>query len=193
MNTEKKGIAVYCASSTTLAPVFIDAARELGHLIAHAGMNLIDGAGRSGLMGAINDAVLEAGGTVTGVIPEFMYERGWHHKGLTELRIMDSMHTRKELMASLARGVIALPGGIGTFDELFEIITWRQLGLFRGNVAVLNVDGYFDAFVALIDNAVERGFMRSDHRMLFKVFDKPADALAFAMADAEEIVFAPKY
>ncbi len=189
----EKGITVYCASSTAIGDIFFEAARELGTLIARRGLTLIDGAGRGGLMGAINDAALACGGSVVGVIPEFMHSRGWHHPALTELVVTDSMHTRKEYMAANSRGVIALPGGIGTFDELFEIITWRQLGLYTGNIAILNIDGYFDPFVALIDNAVERHFMRSDHRKLFRVFTSAEGALDFASAEAEEFVFQPKY
>ena len=116
-------ITIYCGSSANLAPEFIEAASALGRRIAAAGATLVYGAGRTGLMGAAADAALAAGGKVTGIIPGFMVERGWHHKGLTDLVVTDTMHTRKEKMAATATGIIALPGGIGTFEELTEAIT----------------------------------------------------------------------
>lgn len=188
-----KAITVYCASSATLAPVFHSAAAALGREIVAAGAGLICGGGRTGLMGEVSDAVLAAGGHVTGVIPEFMEKRGWHHRGLTELRIVPDMHTRKALMMQLATGIVALPGGIGTLEELLEAITWRQLGLFGGNIAIYNAEGYYDALISQMKNAVENNFMRHDHQKLFRVCESAREAVDYALATPEETVFSPKF
>ncbi len=190
---ETKGITVYCASSTAVADSYFEAARELGTLIARSGLPLITGAGNMGLMGAVNDAALAAGGVTVGVIPRFMVERGWHHTGLSRLIVTDGMHSRKETMASLARGVIALPGGIGTFEELMEIITWRQLGLYDGNIVIFNVDGYYDNLLAMLGTAVERGFMKVDHRRLWSVAADAAEAVAMATAEPSPLTLTPKF
>ena len=124
-----KSVCVYCASSTKIDKAYFEAARQLGKLLAEKGINVINGAGCQGLMAAVSDSALEAGGKVTGVIPHFMVEQGWYHHKLTELIVTNDMHERKQRMAALADAVIALPGGYGTFEELLEIITWRQLGL----------------------------------------------------------------
>ena len=190
---ETKGITVYCASSTAVADSYFEAARELGTLIARSGLPLITGAGNMGLMGAVNDAALAAGGVTVGVIPRFMVERGWHHTGLSRLIVTDGMHSRKETMASLARGVIALPGGIGTFEELMEIITWRQLGLYDGNIVIFNVDGYYDNLLAMLGTAVERGFMKADHRRLWSVAADAVEAVAMATAEPSPLTLTPKF
>ena len=135
-----KGITVYCASSSKIPQVYIDAAHELGAEIARSGLPLITGGGSMGLMGAVNDGCLAHGGVAVGVIPRFMKERGWDHKGLTHLVVTEDMHRRKETMAAMSRAAIALPGGVGTFEELLEIITWRQLHLYEGEVLICNVD-----------------------------------------------------
>lgn len=190
---ETKGITVYCASSTAVSDSYFEAARRLGTLIARSGLPLITGAGNMGLMGAVNDAAISAGGVTIGVIPRFMVERGWHHTGLSQLIVTDGMHSRKETMASLARGVIALPGGIGTFEELMEIITWRQLGLYDGNIVIYNVDGYYDNLLAMLDTAMERGFMKADHSRLWTVATAAAEALAKASAEPDRLSLTPKF
>lgn len=190
---ETKGITVYCASSTAVSDSYFEAARRLGTLIARSGLPLITGAGNMGLMGAVNDAAISAGGVTIGVIPRFMVERGWHHTGLSQLIVTDGMHSRKETMASLARGVIALPGGIGTFEELMEIITWRQLGLYDGNIVIYNVDGYYDNLLAMLDTAMERGFMKADHSRLWTVATDAAEALAKASAEPDRLSLTPKF
>ena len=141
MNTIQS-VCVYSASSTKIADCYFRAARELGELLAHHGIRLVNGAGNLGLMRACADACLEAGGQVTGVIPRFMVEQGWQHPGLTELIETEDMHTRKQTMARLSDGVIALPGGCGTLEELLEIITWKQLGLYLNPIVVLNTEGF---------------------------------------------------
>lgn len=188
-----KAIAVYCASSATLAPVYHSAAAALGREIVAAGASLVCGGGRTGLMGEVSDAVLAAGGTATGVIPEFMERRGWHHTGMSELRVVGTMHERKALMMQLATGVVALPGGIGTFEELLEAITWRQLGLFGGNIAIYNVDGYYDPLISMLETAIERGFMRPDHRDLYRVVTTAREAVEYALATPSATDFSPKF
>ena len=126
---EIKSVCVYCASSTRISPIYFEIAEKLGRLLALNHINLVNGAGCVGLMAEISNAVLKAGGTVTGVIPRFMVENGWHHQELTRLVVTETMHERKQLMAEMSDGVIALPGGCGTMEELLEIITWKQLGL----------------------------------------------------------------
>ena len=172
-----KQVCVYSASSTKIPQVYFDTAQELGRLLAERGINLINGAGCIGLMAATSNAALAAGGTVTGVIPHFMVEQGWHHTGLTELVETQTMHERKRKMADLSDGVIALPGGCGTLEELLEIITWKQLGLYLNPIVVLNVNGFFDPLLAMLDRAVEEHFMRPQHRDIWKVATSPEEAL----------------
>lgn len=187
-----KEITVYCGSSASLAPIFLESAAALGRAIADAGATLVTGAGRTGMMGAVADAALAAGGRVKGIIPEFMVERGWQHDGLSELVVTPDMHSRKTLMAQSA-ACIALPGGIGTFEELCEIITWRQLGLFGGNIIVLNTDNYYAPLLSMFATAIERGFMRPDHTGLFKVAATAEEAVAFALAEPSSQTFTPKF
>lgn len=135
-------ICVYCASSNKVADIYGETAYELGALLAKEGITVVTGAGGIGLMRKVEDGALDNGGKAIGVIPQFMVEHGWHHTGLTELRITESMHERKQTMASLSDAVIALPGGCGTIEELSEIITWKQLGLYFNPIVILNVNGY---------------------------------------------------
>ena len=162
-------VCVYSASSTKIDPVYFDTAYELGTLLGQQHIRLINGAGNMGLMSAVSDAVLAAGGGVTGVIPRFMVEQGWHHTGLTRLVEVESMHERKKMMADLSDAVIALPGGCGTLEELLEIITWKQLGLYLNPVVILNVKGYFDPLLAMLQRAVEENFMRTQHGSIWHV------------------------
>lgn len=158
-----KSVCVYSASSTKIDKKYFDAAEDLGRLLAKNEINLINGAGCLGLMKAVADATLEDGGTVTGVIPHFMVEQGWHHKGLTKLIETENMHERKQLMADLSDGVIALPGGCGTLEELLEIITWKQLALYLKPIVILNIDGFFDPLLEMLDRAIDENFMRIEH------------------------------
>lgn len=162
-------VCVYSASSTKIDPVYFDTAYELGTLLGRQHIRLINGAGNMGLMSAVSDAALAAGGEVTGVIPRFMVEQGWHHTGLTRLVEVESMHERKKMMADLSDAVIALPGGCGTLEELLEIITWKQLGLYLNPVVILNVKGYFDPLLAMLQRAVEENFMRTQHGSIWHV------------------------
>ena len=172
-----KNVCVYSASSTKIAPVYFAVAEELGRLLASRGINLINGAGSIGLMGATSNATLAAGGTVTGVIPRFMVEQNWHHSGLTQLIETETMHERKQLMANLSDGVIALPGGCGTLEELLEIITWKQLGLYLKPIVVLNINGYFNPLLEMLQRAVEENFMRREHQAIWQVATSAEEAI----------------
>ena len=172
-----KTVCVYSASSTKIASIYFEIAEELGHLLARKGINLINGAGSSGLMGTISNAALQAGGTVTGVIPRFMVEQGWHHQGLTHLVETETMHERKQLMAEMSDGVIALPGGCGTLEELLEIITWKQLGIYLKPIVILNVNGYFDPLLDMLQKAIEENFMREEHRAIWQVATTAEEAV----------------
>ena len=170
-------VCVYCASSTQIAPLYFETASRLGRLLGERKIRVINGAGNIGLMKAVSDAALEAGGTVTGVIPRFMVEQGWQHTGLTELIQVETMHERKETMAHLSDAVIALPGGCGTLEELLEIITWKQLGLYTHPIVILNTGGYFDPLLAMFSQAVEEHFMRPQHTRMWSVAQSAEEAI----------------
>lgn len=176
MNTIQS-VCVYSASSTKINEEYFQAARQLGHLLARRHMRLINGAGCMGLMGACADACLEQGGQVTGVIPRFMVEQGWHHTGLTELIITEDMHTRKQTMARLSDAAIALPGGCGTLEELLEVITWKQLGIYLKPIVLLNTNGYYDPLLQMLRKAVDEHFMRPEHQTIWHVAHTPEEAL----------------
>ena len=170
-------VCVYCASSTQIDEKYFRAAETLGTLIAQRGLRLITGAGNMGLMNAVEEAALAAGGEVTGIIPSFMIKEGWHHTGLTELIETASMHERKQMMADLSDGAIALPGGCGTFEELLEVITWKQLGLYLNPIIILNIDGYYDHLIAQLSKALEDKFMRDIHAGIWQVATTPDEAV----------------
>jgi hypothetical protein len=174
---ERKTIVVYGASSADAEKVFVDAAYNLGGLIAKSGKRLVSGAGSTGLMAAVEDGALDSGGISIGIIPQFMVDNGWLHEGLTETIITPNMHDRKNRMAQMADAVIALPGGTGTFEELFEIITWKMLGLFVKPIIILNTDHYYDPLLEMLDRTSERGFMNPVFKRLWAVAETPQDAL----------------
>lgn len=174
--SEIKRVAVYAASSSQVSSEYIDAAAELGRTLAAEGIEIIYGAGKVGLMGALADAALDAGGKVTGVIPQFMVDNGWCREKLTNLIVTPDMHTRKEKIVSLADATIALPGGVGTLEELMEIITWKQLGLYANPIVILNTRGYFNPLKEMLERAVEEKFMREIHRNLWSIADTPRQA-----------------
>ena len=177
MMNKINSVCVYCASSTKIDSVYFGAARELGALLGQRQIRLINGAGNMGLMSAVSDAALRAGGEVTGVIPRFMVEQGWHHTGLTQLVEVESMHQRKKTMADLSDAVIALPGGCGTLEELLEIITWKQLGLYLNPIVILNVKNYFDPLLDMLRQAVDENFMRVQHGAIWHVAQTPQEAV----------------
>ncbi len=158
MDNPQKGIVVYCASSTHIADEYFAVARQLGAAIARLGMPVINGAGRMGLMAAVTDGALAAGGTAIGVIPQFMVDANRNHPALTRTIVTKDMHERKSTMASLAAGAIALPGGVGTLEELAEMVTWRKLGIFKGPVVIFNFHGYYDPMIQWLERSIEEGF-----------------------------------
>lgn len=185
-----KRICVFCGSSPGARPEYAAAARAMGLALAERGMGLVYGGGRVGLMGIVADTVLAAGGEVVGVIPEALVRREVGHHGLTELRVVGSMHERKALMADLADGFVALPGGFGTFEEFCEVVTWSQLGIHPKPCGLLNVAGYYAPFLAMFDHAVAEAFVRPQHRALVLEDTDPARLVermrAFTPPDTEK-------
>ena len=169
-------ICVFCASSPGSSPAFAAAARILGTLLAERGHGLVYGGGNVGLMGLIADAALAAGGEVIGVIPRPLVDRELAHHRLTDLRVVESMHERKQLMHDLSHGFVTLPGGFGTLDELFETLTWAQLGMHEKPIGLYDVDGYWAPIIAWADNAVRMQLLRAEHRALL-LSDSDAAAL----------------
>src|SRR5262245_7244111 len=178
-----QAVCVFCGSSTPSDTRYRDAAMALGTLVAGRGLDLVYGGGRVGLMGALADAALAAGGRVLGVIPAGLFGREVGHTGLTELHQVGTMHERKQLMYDLADGFVALPGGLGTLEELAEVTTWSQLGLHAKPVVLLDVDGFWDPLVALLDRMVNVGLLKPSNRSLIQRAGSPEDALA-ALASA---------
>jgi len=172
-----KSVAVYCGSSSGTNQVFHQQAQAMGRVLAERGLTLVYGGGRVGLMGAIADSVLQHGGRAIGVIPDFLVAREVEHKGLTELHIVKSMHERKLLMADLADSFVAMPGGYGTLEELFEVLTWGQLGLHQKPVALLNVQGFYDHLLRALNHMVEEGLLRSANRQQLLHHPEPAALL----------------
>lgn len=168
-------VCVFCGSASGLRPEYADAAREVGRELAARGLALVYGGGRVGLMGQVAQAALAAGGTVIGVIPHALAKKEIAQEDCTELVVVDTMHERKALMAERAGAVVALPGGFGTLDELFEILTWAQLGIHAKPVAVLNVGGFFAPLLALLDHMTAEGLLRPAHRALLLVADGVPD------------------
>lgn len=170
-------LCVFCGSSAGISPDFLEAARALGQTLAESGIELVYGGASVGLMGAVADAALAAGGRVVGVIPEALVSRELAHRGLSELHVTPSMHARKAMMADLSDGFVALPGGIGTFEELFEIWTWGQLGDHAKPIGLLDVAGFYRPLLAFLDGVVAAGFLRAEHRAMVQVADTPAALL----------------
>jgi uncharacterized protein (TIGR00730 family) len=175
--TALRRVCVFCGSQHGVRPQYTEAARAMGTTLAAAGIDLVYGGGRVGLMGEVADAVLAAGGEVIGVIPHHMSDREIAHYGLTDLRIVGSMHERKALMYELSEAFVALPGGLGTLEELFEITTWSQLGLHAKPTGLLDVDGFYSPLVGFLDRLVAEGFVRERHRRLLRVAATPAALL----------------
>ena len=167
-------LCVFCGSSLGTHPAYVEAARNIGQLLSQRGIGLVYGGGKLGLMGALADACLREGGRVTGIMPRALVEKEIAHCGLTELRVVESMHERKALMADLADAFIALPGGFGTWEEFCEVLTWSQLGLHRKACGLLNVNDYYGPLIAMADRAVAEGFLRDVHRNLMLSDDDAA-------------------
>jgi uncharacterized protein (TIGR00730 family) len=170
-------LCVYCGSRTGGDPKFTALAQSVGNWIGRHGGQLVYGGGRNGLMGILADATLDAGGRVIGVIPKALVEKEWAHSGCTELHVVDTMHERKRIMAEHADAFLALPGGIGTLEEFFEVWTWRQLGYHAKPVGLLNLDGYYDDLLAFLNASVKNGFMSDWQMALIAVADSPQQLL----------------
>lgn len=171
-------VCVFCGSSFGARPAYTEAARALGRLLVDRELELVYGGGNVGLMGVVADEVLAAGGRAIGVIPDSMVTREVAHTGLTELHVVDSMHARKALMAELSDGFIAMPGGIGTLDELFEVWTWSQIGIHAKPLGFLDVEGYYTHLQVFLDHVAAEGFMRARHRTMVTVEADPAGLLS---------------
>ena len=172
-----KRVCVFCGSSPGKSAGFMDSAARLGQELAARNIGLVYGGAKVGLMGKVADSVLEGGGEVIGVIPQSLMRKEVAHDGLTQLQVVGSMHERKAAMVDLADGFIALPGGLGTLEELFEVMTWAQLGFHQKPCAMLNVNGYYDSLTAFLDHAVEQAFVKDNHRNMLILDEQPADLL----------------
>ena len=171
-----KSVCVYCGSSIGAQPFYAQAAQAFGRALVESGCSLVYGGGRVGLMGVIADEVLAAGGRVVGVIPELLVDKEVGHRGLTELHVVPDMHQRKKMMADLSDAFVAMPGGAGTLEELFEVFTWAQLGYHQKPVAMLNIDGFYDPLVALLRHTVDEGFMQQKYFDILQI-DADPDSL----------------
>ena len=185
MKKEVKSIAVYCASSNKIRASFVDAAETLGAIFASYGIRLVYGDGGIGLMAAVAKGVLDAGGEAVGVIPRFMVEQGWNNPRSTETIVTETMHERKATICNISDAMVALPGGIGTFEELLECLTWKQLGLHSNPVVILNTDGYYDRLLSCIDLMVEEQMMRPIHKDMYVVVSTPEEVLPAILGGPE--------
>jgi uncharacterized protein (TIGR00730 family) len=183
-----KSLCVFTGSSRGVKREYAQAARDMGQALAERGIDLVYGGGRVGLMGVIADAVLAAGGRAVGVIPESLVAKEVGHQGLSELKVVKSMHERKALMAELADGFVALPGGFGTLDEFFEIVTWAQLGLHRKPCGLLDVQGYFERLLAFVDHSVREGFVKREHGAMISVASSASELLDLLQAYRPPVV-----
>jgi uncharacterized protein (TIGR00730 family) len=172
-----KRVCVFCGSSVGGRPAYASAAREMAAELIRRRVSVVYGGGGIGLMGVLADAVLQGGGEVIGVIPRPLASKELAHPGLTDMRMVDSMHERKAMMASLADGFVAMPGGLGTFEETLEILTWSQLGIHRKPIGLLNVEGYYDGLLAMIGHAIAEGFVPAEYRALSVTASTPAGLL----------------
>jgi uncharacterized protein (TIGR00730 family) len=177
-----KRLAVYCGSATPADPVYIESARQVGRTLAERGIGVVYGGGRLGLMGAVADSALEAGGEVIGIIPQALVSAEVAHRGLSELHVVETMHQRKQAFTDLSDGFINLPGGTGTMDELWEALSWAQIGYHAKPVGLLNVAGYYDGLVAFYHKMADVGFLRPQHRDILLI-DTALDRLLAQMAD----------
>ncbi|TAM00521.1 MAG: TIGR00730 family Rossman fold protein [Paraburkholderia sp.] len=173
-----KAVCVYCGSSFGVNPVYAAAAKAFGRALVAANLGLVYGGGKVGLMGVIADTVMAEGGRAIGVIPELLLNKEVGHEGLSELHVVHDMHQRKKMMADLSDAFVALPGGVGTLEELFEVYTWAQLGYHHKPVGILNIDGFYDPLIALLNHTVSEGFMRQTYLDLLQIDTDPAALIA---------------
>lgn len=173
-----KSICVYCASSLGKHPIYAEVAEELGETLASYGIKTIYGGAKVGIMGKLADGVISAKGEIVGIIPEFLKTKEIAHDELTELITVENMHERKALMQEMSEGFITLPGGFGTMEELFEILTWGQIGLHKKPIGILNINGYYDSLIQLVDKMVEEGLLNEKHREIILVSDSVEDLIS---------------
>ncbi len=185
MSRQVRKVCVYCASSRKTGRVYLDAAERLGRLLARRGIAVVCGGGSTGCMGSLADGALAAGGRVIGVLPRFMEELEWAHRGLTELRLVDDLHARKRIMVEEADALVALPGGTGTLEELIEAISWKRLGLLAHPIVLVNVRRFFDPLLELLARAIGEHFMEESHVSMWSVVDCAEDVLG-AIKDAPD-------
>ncbi|WP_373389161.1 TIGR00730 family Rossman fold protein [Pseudomonas alcaligenes] len=186
-----KSVCVFCGASPGARPIYREAAEQLGRSLAEQGLTLVYGGGAVGLMGLVADAALAAGGEVIGIIPQSLERAEIGHRGLTRLEVVDGMHARKARMAELADAFIALPGGLGTLEELFEVWTWGQLGYHAKPLGLLEVDGFYARLTAFLDHLVAERFVREQHRAILQISESPAELLQ--RLDAWQPTAAPKW
>ncbi|MDR1370012.1 MAG: TIGR00730 family Rossman fold protein [Dysgonamonadaceae bacterium] len=180
-----KTITIYGASSSKIDPEYITAAKQLGGLMARKGITCINGAGQNGIMGAVSEEMLAYGGRVIGIIPQFMIEEGWLNHSLTEVIVTPDMHSRKQLMAEKSDGCIALPGGVGTMEELLEMMTWKQLGLYKNPIIILNTNGYYNFLLQMLEKSASENFIHHRHQAMWTVAESPEEALELAVQKEE--------
>ena len=171
-----KAITIYAAASSRISPIYFEAAAKLGKLMAEHSITCVNGGGINGLMAAVTDAVLENGGNVCGVIPQFMLDRGWIHTAIQDVIVTPDMHTRKQTMADKSDACIALPGGVGTIEELLEVITWKHLGLYSKPIVILNTAGYYEHLLAMLDKANKEHFIHVESHATYQVASTPEEA-----------------
>lgn len=176
-------LCVFCGANTGTRPVYRQNAAALGHAIAANGTELVYGGGRVGMMGAVSDAAIQGGGKVTGVIPQFLVDKELAHPGASEMIVVPDMHTRKRIMFERSEAFCVLPGGVGTLEETFEVVTWRQLHRHNKPIILLNTDGYWSHLVALLDRIIEEGFMHKGNNALVTVVDRPEDVIGAIEAE----------
>lgn len=186
-------VVVYCASSPHIDDLYFDAADELGRLLSENKIGAITGAGKQGLMGAINSSIVKHGGKVTGIIPKFMVDNGWYHTGLTDMIVTDTMHERKQKMAQMSDAAIALPGGMGTLEELAEILTWRQLGLYHKPIIILNTNGYYNSLLAMFQQMIDDNFMHDSYKNMWQVATSPEGVIHYLLNNKLWIPTITKY
>ncbi|MDR3706287.1 MAG: TIGR00730 family Rossman fold protein [Paludibacteraceae bacterium] len=173
-----KTVCVYCAASAKANQEYLSAAEELGKYLSKHNVHCVYGGGHVGLMGSLADSMIKHNGEITGIIPRFMQEENWNHKGLKNLIVTETMHERKARMASMSDAAIALPGGCGTMEELLEIITWKQLGLYPKPIIIVNIEGYFNPLIEMLKKAIEEKFMKAEHAIMWQVVSLPDQVLA---------------
>lgn len=179
-----QSVCVYCASSDKCDSYFLDSAYQLGAKLADEGMEIVYGGGSTGLMGRLADGALAHNGRVTGIIPRFMQELEWGHTGITKLHEVENMHARKHMMMISSQGIIALPGGCGTLEELLEAITWKRLGLLRSPIIIANLRGFYTPLLHMLESTIEHRFMRAEHRNMWSVADSIEQIIALLRQDS---------